>query len=160
MLGDTKANNALNLNEMSVKSAAVAVAKVASAVAKDGAKAVAKQGANALVVQEGAKKEKKIRYNRWYFPNEIIQFMNPAQVLEQTEPQQTVKVKVHPRLTKIEVKNFVEALYDTPVTKVNTINYEGKIRRNNAGRSYYKDKDFKVAYCILETPWDPRTVKK
>ena len=43
------------------------------------------------------------------------------------------------------MKEWIEAAYDTPVKKVNTANYEGKVVRRTGGKGYYKRPDYKVA---------------
>ena len=45
-----------------------------------------------------------------------------------------VKFRVSPKMNKIEMKEWIETAYDTPVKKVNTANYEGKIVRRSGGK--------------------------
>ena len=54
-------------------------------------------------------------------------------------------------------QEWIETAYDTPVKKVNTCNYEGKIIRRTGNRGYYKRPDYKVAYIYLENKWAPPT---
>mmetsp|Transcript_32919 Transcript_32919/g.87325 ORF Transcript_32919/g.87325 Transcript_32919/m.87325 type:complete len:126 (-) Transcript_32919:273-650(-) len=102
---------------------------------------------------QAAKSAGKKTYNKVYFPNEIITLMNPVKMSELTEPTEAIKVRVNPKLTRVEIKNWMEALYDTPVKRVNTANYEGKIQRVPGGKGYYKRPDFKVGYVALDNPW-------
>ncbi len=88
---------------------------------------------------------------RVHFPNEIIQFMPNQQESAQLD---TVKFRVSPKLNKFDIRQWIEAGYDTPVQKVNTINYEGRVRRMPNGRTW-KRPDYKVAYVKLEKPWTP-----
>jgi len=71
-----------------------------------------------------------------------------------------VKFRVSPKMNKIEMKTWIETAYDTPVKKVNTANYEGKVVRRSGGKGYYKRPDYKVAYVYLEEPWTPPTGNK
>jgi large subunit ribosomal protein L23 len=122
--------------------------KAAAGVAKAAAK-VASEG-----IDQAAKNAKKL-YNKVYFPNTILTLMKPEEIAEKTEPLEVVKFRVSPKLTRIEVANWIEAMYDTPVKKVNTLNYEGKIQRVPGGKGFYKRPDYKVAYVHLESPWLP-----
>ena len=45
-----------------------------------------------------------------------------------------VKFRVSPKMNKLEMKEWIESAYDTPVKKVNTANYEGKIVRRSGGK--------------------------
>lgn len=45
-----------------------------------------------------------------------------------------VKFRVSPKMNKLEMKEWIETAYDTPVKKVNTANYEGKIVRRSGGK--------------------------
>jgi ribosomal protein L23 len=45
-----------------------------------------------------------------------------------------VKFRVSPKMNKFEMKEWIEGAYDTPVKKVNTANYEGKVVRRTGGR--------------------------
>jgi len=71
-----------------------------------------------------------------------------------------VKFRVSPKMNKIEMKTWIETAYDTPVKKVNTANYEGRVVRLTGGKGYYKRPDYKVAYVYLEEPWTPPTGNK
>jgi large subunit ribosomal protein L23 len=54
-----------------------------------------------------------------------------------------------PKMTKHEIKEYLTKIYDLPVRKVNTMNYEGKrkrvIYRDGRGVAHFKYKDFKKA---------------
>ena len=49
---------------------------------------------------------------------------------------------------QVEIKKYLEQVYDLRVRKVNTANYEGKVKRSKAG--LYKRPDWKKAYVMLE----------
>lgn len=60
--------------------------------------------------------------------------------------------RVPPRMTKHEIKEYLTKIYDLPVRKVNTMNYEGKRKRilSKAGIAYFKYKDFKKAIIYFD----------
>jgi large subunit ribosomal protein L23 len=60
--------------------------------------------------------------------------------------------RVPPRMTKHEVKEYLTKIYNLPVRKVNTMNYDGKRKRifSNAGIAYLKYKDFKKAVVYFD----------
>ncbi len=47
----------------------------------------------------------------------------------QTDTKNKYTFKVDPRATKSQIRDAVEKLFNVKVTSVNTMNYEGKIRR-------------------------------
>lgn len=55
--------------------------------------------------------------------------------------------KVHPQVTKTEIKQAVEALWDVRVSKVRTQNRKGKPRRTRTGNS--RTQDWKKAIVEL-----------
>lgn len=60
--------------------------------------------------------------------------------------------RVLPRMTKHEIKEYLTQIYKLPVTKVNTMNYDGK-RKRIFGRhriAYYKYADFKKAVVTFD----------
>jgi large subunit ribosomal protein L23 len=60
--------------------------------------------------------------------------------------------RVLPRMTKHEIKEYLVQIYQLPVTKVNTMNYDGK-RKRIFGRkrvAYYKYADFKKAVVTFD----------
>jgi large subunit ribosomal protein L23 len=60
--------------------------------------------------------------------------------------------RVLPRMTKHEIKEYLTQIYKLPVTKVNTMNYDGK-RKRIFGRNriaYYKYADFKKAVVTFD----------
>jgi large subunit ribosomal protein L23 len=56
------------------------------------------------------------------------------------------------RMTKHEITEYLTKIYDLPVKKVNTMNYEGKRKRliSRAGIAYFKYKDFKKAVVTFD----------
>ena len=57
-----------------------------------------------------------------------------------------------PRMTKHEIKEYLTKIYNLPVKKVNTMNYQGKRKRiiSRAGLAYFKYKDFKKAVVTFD----------
>lgn len=55
--------------------------------------------------------------------------------------------KVDARATKTQIKKAVEEIFGVKVAKVNTVNYDGKIKR--MGRSEGRTSSFKKAYVQL-----------
>ena len=70
------------------------------------------------------------------------------------------KVVFHvvPSMTKHEVKEYLTKVYDVPVTKVNTMNYDGKWKRAGVGRKFgrhlYRERDWKKAIVTLRSEAD------
>jgi large subunit ribosomal protein L23 len=58
-----------------------------------------------------------------------------------------------PRMTKHEIKEYLTKIYELPVKKVNTMNYDGKRKRlfSRTGIVYYKYKDFKKAVVTFDS---------
>lgn len=56
-----------------------------------------------------------------------------------------------PRMTKWEIREYLTKIYNLPVRKVNTMNYEGKRKRvfGSRGAAYYKYADFKKAVVYM-----------
>ena len=140
-----------------------AMAEKAGRAAAIARKALEQATAAAAAAGKPLRRKKEIELNRriktvtktpWsvHFPNAIIQFM-PNQQQESTELD-TVKFRVSPTLNKFDIRQWIEAGYDTGVEKVNTINYDGRLRRTRGGRTW-KRPDYKVAYVKLDTPWSP-----
>jgi large subunit ribosomal protein L23 len=57
-----------------------------------------------------------------------------------------------PRMTKHEIKEYLTKIYNLPVRKVNTMNYDGKRKRvlSKGGVAYFKYKDFKKAVVYFD----------
>jgi large subunit ribosomal protein L23 len=57
--------------------------------------------------------------------------------------------RVHPSATKPEIRDAVERIFGVSVTKVNTLNRDGKRRRNRRTGGYGKRPDTKRAFVTL-----------
>lgn len=64
----------------------------------------------------------------------------------------TATFRVLPRMTKHEIKEHLEKIYNLPVLKVNTMNYMGKRKRVLGMRkiAYYKYRDYKKAIVTFD----------
>ncbi len=83
--------------------------------------AAAKQSAEAIAkaAKDAAWKKRQARNNRLYFPNEIMYHVPWVGKHEANNDEgKVVKFRVSPKMTKIEMKNWIELGYDTPVNKV------------------------------------------
>ncbi|MDP8938477.1 MAG: 50S ribosomal protein L23 [Actinomycetota bacterium] len=56
---------------------------------------------------------------------------------------------VHPRATKIDVRDAVETIFNVRVVKVNTLNRKGKRKRNRRSPTFGKRPDTKRAIVTL-----------
>ena len=71
--------------------------------------------------------------------------------------------EVDPKLSKPEIKRYLEAMYNLDIRQVNTLREYGKVFRNQFGK-WQKKKDIKKAFIILGTsvtlPARPRPHKE
>ncbi len=67
--------------------------------------------------------------------------------MRQHEESHTVVFRVDPRANKVQIKHAVETLFQVTVTKVNTLNMQGKKRRVRVREG--KKPDWKKAYVTL-----------
>ena len=60
--------------------------------------------------------------------------------------------RVDPKMTKHEVKEYLTKVYNLPVRKVNTVNYEGKLKTGSQRHrgAYYRTKAYKKAYVLFD----------
>lgn len=61
--------------------------------------------------------------------------------------------RVLPQMTKHEIKEYLQKIYNLPVKKVNTMNYMGKRKKLMTARKifYYKYRDFKKAIVTFDS---------
>jgi len=94
------------------------------------------------------------RLQQW-FPNVVIRMMRPVS----EAPSEVVKFKVPVNLSKPQIKDWLETMYDVSVVKVNTSVREGKKKHSRPGsgdwRRWTKGPNEKVAYVKLDRPWAP-----
>ena len=69
-----------------------------------------------------------------------------------------VVFKVVPSMTKHEVKEYLQKVYNVPVAAVNTMNYDGKWKRAGVGKKFgrflYRERDWKKAVVTLKSEDD------
>ena len=70
-------------------------------------------------------------WSRVHFPRQTVTLVRSA------GPDKGI-FKVDPKMTKLEVREYLEKVYGLPVRKVNTTNYDGKLKRV-PGRFYALD---------------------
>ncbi|CCI10101.1 unnamed protein product [Albugo candida] len=87
-------------------------------------------------------------WNRLRFPNMAITFMgkNPR---NKSHSNQYV-FRTEPNYTKHDIKEYLTKVYNLPVIKVATMNYEGKFKRAFGGRYVYKEKNWKKAIVTIK----------
>mmetsp|Transcript_16467 Transcript_16467/g.40334 ORF Transcript_16467/g.40334 Transcript_16467/m.40334 type:complete len:130 (-) Transcript_16467:286-675(-) len=62
-----------------------------------------------------------------------------------------------PQTTKTEIRNFLQTVYKVEVSKVHTINYEGKKKRAGS-KAFFRRPDYKKVYVQLKEKWFPPNV--
>jgi len=82
---------------------------------------------------------------KYWLPNIPLTLMPPSRGL----PSNKFVFRVQPNITKIELQNYVSQLYGVKVTKVNTMNYEGKVKRGLRAGKFFRTRRYKKA--ILTT---------
>lgn len=115
-------------------------------------------------------------WNRLKFPNMAITFMGKNARTRLRDNQYVFRVE--PNYTKHDIKEYLTKVYNLPVVKVNTMNYEGahvhvsigllvcssslthartraymaagKFKRAFRGKYVYKEKDFKKAIVTIK----------
>lgn len=88
-------------------------------------------------------------WNKVRLPRQIVTLM--VKSTEQLPTGRMAKFRVEPSMTKFDIKEYLDKVYDLPeITKVNTVNYDGKLKRapNPRGRSIKikRLKAYKTAY--------------
>jgi large subunit ribosomal protein L23 len=86
-------------------------------------------------------------WNRLRFPNMAVTYVAKT-AKTRLAPNQHI-FRVEPSCTKHDIKEYLQKIYNLPVVKVNTMNYEGKFKRALQGRRVYKEKDWKKAIVTL-----------
>ena len=64
-------------------------------------------------------------------------------------------------MTKIDIKNYLEKIYNVPVANVKTVNKLGKTRNNAYAAYLVKDDDQKIAFVTLppgKADWGALTI--
>jgi len=87
---------------------------------------------------------------RVFLPNFWMKLVKPTVVFGKAAvPENKVQFIVSPAMTRIDVKNYLEKIYNVPVLNVKTVNQLGKTRQNAYGAYIVKDDDQKIAFVTL-----------
>ncbi|KAF0287307.1 putative 39S ribosomal protein L23, mitochondrial [Amphibalanus amphitrite] len=81
---------------------------------------------------------------RIFLPNFWMKLLKPTHPI----PSNAVQFMVSPEMTKHDVKQYLEKIYNVPVVEVNIANKMGKLRRTDKGY-IVKDDDLKYAFVTL-----------
>eukprot|EP01133_Synstelium_polycarpum_P015589 gene15589-18520_t len=91
-------------------------------------------------------------WNNVFFPNTKMVVTRQSHL---TFPQtRKLMFKTKCNIGKIDVKNYLDAVYDVRINKVNTINVQGRIKRQATARAY-KQQDYKKVIITV----DPKLVE-
>jgi ribosomal protein L23 len=85
---------------------------------------------------------------RVFFPN-VPLIIRPGGDFSKTRG--VVYFETRPNQTKIDIRNQLQRIYGIRVIKVNTINYQGKIKRDARTKKLYKRKNWKKAIVTIDT---------
>jgi ribosomal protein L23 len=88
----------------------------------------------------------KLNPTKYWLPNIPLTLMPPSRNL----PSNKFVLRVQPDITKIELRNYISGLYGVSVTKVNTMNYEGKLKRAPRRGKFYSTKRYKKAIITTD----------
>ena len=84
------------------------------------------------------------------FPNWLVRHVRSPQLRTASWLSRPVEVfLVSPKMTKLEIKEYLCKLYNLPVTKVHTANYLGKRKTDQMRGTRFKMPDFKKAFVYL-----------
>uniref|UniRef100_A0A6T7YB62 Large ribosomal subunit protein uL23m n=1 Tax=Prymnesium polylepis TaxID=72548 RepID=A0A6T7YB62_9EUKA len=84
------------------------------------------------------------------FPNWIVKHIRYPNLKTSSWLQRPVEVfLVSPKMTKMEIKEYLRKLYNLPVTAVHTANYLRKFRNDPQTGRKLKDAEYKKAYVYL-----------
>lgn len=88
---------------------------------------------------------------RVFLPNFWMKLMNPETFIGKgnTAPANKLYFVVSSEMTRFDIKNYLEKIYQVPVANVKTFNKMGKTRQNHFGNYIVKDDDYKVAFVTL-----------
>ncbi|KAL1527250.1 hypothetical protein AB1Y20_015926 [Prymnesium parvum] len=85
------------------------------------------------------------------FPNWIVKHVRKPRMDTDSWLKRPVETFiVSPKMTKMQIKEYLRKLYQLPVTAVHTINYLGKMRIDPKTGRKKKDPDYKKAYVFLK----------
>ncbi|XP_076040321.1 mitochondrial ribosomal protein L23 [Oratosquilla oratoria] len=82
---------------------------------------------------------------RVFLPNFIMKLVKPRY----SQPPNVVQFECSMQMSKFDVKNYLEQIYNVPVAAVHTRIHMGKFKRNAVRGYVVKDDDYKIAYVTL-----------
>ena len=84
------------------------------------------------------------------FPNWVVKLVRQPNLATKFWLTRPVEVfHVSPKMTKMEIKEYLIKLYNLPVSHVHTTIYDGKKRMNRLTGHKYQEADYKKAYVYL-----------
>nr|XP_057931293.1 large ribosomal subunit protein uL23m-like isoform X1 [Doryrhamphus excisus] len=87
---------------------------------------------------------------RIFRPNWFLTLVRPGK----EQPPDTVQFRIPMEMTKNDVKNYLEKIYNVPVGAVRTRIQFGSNKKRNHLNQRVKQPDYKVAYVQLEVVWN------
>ena len=101
-------------------------------------------------------------WNKVRLPRQIVTLMVKSS--EQLPTGRVAKFRVEPSMSKFDIKEYLDKVYDLPeIRKINTVNYDGKLKRapNPRGRSIKikRTKAYKTAYVHFATDLAPQVLQ-
>ena len=93
---------------------------------------------------------------RVFLPNFWMKLINPETFIGKgnTSPPNKLYFVVSSEMTRFDIKNYLEKIYQVPVANVRTVNKMGKTRQNHFANYIVKDDDYKVAFVTLPSGQD------
>ncbi|KAG0719962.1 39S ribosomal protein L23, mitochondrial [Chionoecetes opilio] len=82
---------------------------------------------------------------RVFLPNFVMKLVKPRD----PQPANVVQFQVSVEMTKFDIKNYLEKIYNIPVENIVTHVRMGKFSRSKIGKYVIKDDDYKVVYVTL-----------
>lgn len=85
------------------------------------------------------------------FPNWVVKLVRQPNLHTKYWLNRPVEVfHVSPKMTKLEIKEYLIKLYNLPVSHVHTAIYDGRKRTNQRTGRKYQEPDYKKAYVYLQ----------
>eukprot|EP00049_Salpingoeca_infusionum_P022625 m.7795 g.7795 ORF g.7795 m.7795 type:complete len:152 (-) comp5292_c0_seq1:124-579(-) len=89
-----------------------------------------------------------------FLPDFTVALVRPSKPMENT-----VMFRVDLRMNKVEIRDYLQAIYGVTATKVHTKIVLGKTQQSRVSRQYRKRPDYKLAYVELDEPFEfPETM--
>jgi ribosomal protein L23 len=93
---------------------------------------------------------KKFHIDTW-FPNITATIQKDGvRKTESKIPKSEIVMRFPPIYGKLDIKAFLKQVYGMKVLSVNTLNYEGKVKRSQTSAKPYRTKAYKKAYITIQ----------